>query len=153
MIDPSFDGIDLDTITLTPEKIHPFPHTMQELERKFVDLEKQLEEMENDRNFWKEKADYRIRMIDNLEEWLKEQYDYIDEEISQSLVDIFGLNITKDYDVTVTVKFTGTVTAPLGYDMDELENALEARLDASYYEGDVVVDFMEDSMDIDWTES
>jgi hypothetical protein len=95
-----------------------------------------------------------MSMIDNLEEWIREQQPYLDEDTVQSLVDIFGLEITKEYDVQVTVTFSGTVTAPLDYDMDELENALEARLDTSYYApGDLVVDFMEDNMDIDWSES
>jgi len=143
MIDPSFD-----TQTITP-----YPPTMQELEQKVVDLQSQLQFMENDRNFWQEKAHERMLMIDNLEAWLKEQHDYIDEEISQSLVDIFGLTISKEYDVQVTVTFSGTVTAPLDYDMDELENALEAQLNTSYYAPDMEIDMSEDSMDIDWTES
>ena len=153
MIDPSFD-------TLTPEQIHPFPPTMQELEQRvgesYAEIQRltlEREAMENDRNFWQGKAHERMLMIDNLEEWIREQQPYLDEDTVQSLVDIFGLEITKEYDVQVTVTFSGTVTAPLDYDMDELENVLEARLDTSYYSGDVVVDFMEDNMDIDWRES
>ena len=142
MIDPSF----ADTIT-------PYPPTMQELEQRVAMLTNELAAMENDRNFWQGKAHERMLMIDNLEEWLREQYNYIDEEFVQSLVDIFGLTITKEYDVEVTITYSGTVTAPLGYDMDELENALEARLDSSYYAGDIIVDFSEDSMNIDWRES
>jgi hypothetical protein len=133
--------------------IHPFPPTMQELEQKYRDLEKKLTDMENDRNFWQGKAHERQLMIDNLEEYVKEQYDYIDENISQSLVDIFGLNITKDYDVTVTVTFSGTVSVPLNYDMDNLENDLSAGLESHYYSADVEADFSEDRMEIDWSES
>ena len=140
MIDPSMTDI------------HPFPPTMQELERKYRDLEKQLASMEADRNFWQGKAHEKQSMIDNLEEYIKDQFDYIDENISQSIVDIFGFNITRDYDVTVTVTFSGTVSVPLNYDMDNLENDLNASLDASYY-GDVEADFSEDRMEIDWSES
>jgi hypothetical protein len=92
-------------------------------------------------------------MIDNLEQYVKEQYDYIDEEISQSLVDIFGLSISKDYDVTVTVTFSGTVSVPLNYDMDSLENDLTASLESHYYSADIEADFSEDRMEIDWSES
>jgi hypothetical protein len=152
MIDPSFD-------TLTPEQIHPFPPTMQELEQRvgesYAEIQRltlEREAMENDRNFWQGKAHEKQSMIDNLEEYVKDQYDYIDENISQSLVDIFGFNITKDYDVTITVKFSGVVTAPLNFDMDSLENSLNASLEASYY-GDVEADFSEDHMEIDWSES
>jgi len=145
MIDPSFDG-EVATIT-------PYPPTIQELETEISRLESELDAITSDRDFWQAKAHERKMMIDNLEEWIKEQHDYLDEDTVQSLADIFGLEITKEYDVQVTITFSGTVTAPLDYDMDDLENVLEARLDTSYYANDVVVDFMEDNMDIDWRES
>jgi hypothetical protein len=132
--------------------IHPFPPTMQELEQRYRDLEKKLADMECDRDFWRGKAHEKQSMIDNLEEYIKDQFDYIDENVSQSIVEIFGLNITKDYDVTVTVTFSGTVSVPLNYDMDNLENDLNASLEATYY-SDIESDFSEDRMDIDWTES
>ncbi len=146
MIDPSMD-------TLSVETVPPFPPTMQELERKIDQLNNALASMTADRDFWQARAHDRQMMIDNLEEYVKEQYDYIDEEISQSLVDIFGLSITKDYDVTVTVTFSGTVSVPLNYDMDSLENDLSANLDSHYYSADVESDFSEDRMEIDWSES
>jgi hypothetical protein len=144
MIDPSFDG-EIATIT-------SYPLAIQELEQKVAKISNDLTNMENDRNFWHEKAHKRILMINNLEQYVKEQYDYIDEDVTQSLVDIFDLKITKEYDVQVTVTFTGTVAAPLNFDMEELENALEATLDSSYYGNDIVVDFSEDNMDINWSE-
>jgi len=146
MIDPSFD-------TQTVEIVPPFPPTMQELETKIDQLNNALASMTADRDFWQARAHDRQMMIDNLESYVKEQYDYIDEEISQSLVDIFGLNISKDYDVTVTVTFSGTVSVPLNYDMDSLENDLSASLESHYYSADVEADFSEDRMEIDWSES
>jgi len=140
MIDPSMTNI------------HPYPPTMQELEQRYRDLEKKLADMESDRNFWRDKNHECTLMIDNLEQYIKDQYDYIDENISQSIVDIFGFNITKDYDVTITVTFSGIVTAPLNFDMDSLEDSLNASLDVSYY-SDLESDFSEDHMEIDWTES
>jgi hypothetical protein len=153
MIDPSMT-------TLTPEQIHPFPPTMQDLERAVVDLTKEVNrlnsELENvtaDREFWREKYNVRMAQIDNLEMYVKENFDYIDENVSQELVDIFALEITKDYDVTVTVTFSGTVSVPLNYDMDGLENDLSASLESHYYSADVEADFSEDRMEIDWSES
>ena len=147
MIDPSMTNI------------HPYPPTMQELEQRYRDLEteinrlnSELETITTDRNFWQGKAHEKQSMIDNLEEYVKDQYDYIDENISQSLVDIFGFNITKDYDVTITVRFSGIVTAPLNFDMDRLEDSLNASLEASYY-SDLESDFSEDHMEIDWSEN
>ncbi len=141
MIDPSMTNI------------HPYPPTMQELEAEVKRLTLEREAMENDRNFWQGKAHEKQSMIDNLEEYVKDQYGYIDENISQSIVDIFGFNITKDYDVTITVTFSGTVSVPLNYDMDNLENDLNASLESHYYSADVEADFMEDRMEIDWSES
>jgi hypothetical protein len=139
--------------------IHPYPPTMQELEQRYRDLETEINRLNSeveafttDRDFWRGKAHEKQSMIDNLEEYIKDQFDYIDENISQSIVDIFGFNITKDYDVTITVTFSGVVTVPLNFDMDRLEDSLNASLDASYY-SDIESDFSEDRMDIDWTES
>ena len=146
MIDPSFD-------TQTVEIVPPFPPTMQELEREISRLTSELESVTFDRDLWKSKYLSRMDQIDNLEQYVKENFDYIDEEISQSLVDIFGLEISKDYDVTVTVTFSGTVSVPLNYDMDSLENDLNASLESHYYSANVEADFSEDRMEIDWSES
>jgi outer membrane murein-binding lipoprotein Lpp len=146
--------------TLTPEQIHPFPPTMQDLERAVVDLttevnllNSEVEALQSDREFWRDKYNVRMAQIDNLEMYVKENFDYIDENVSQELVDIFALEITKDYDVTVTVTFSGTVSVPLNYDMDDLENDLSASLESHYYSANVEADFSEDRMEIDWSES
>jgi hypothetical protein len=132
---------------------------MQELERSVVDLtteinrlNSEVEALQSDRDYWRGQTNNRQAQIDGLEMYLKENFDYIDENVTQELVDIFSLTITKDYEVEITVKFSGTVSAPLNFDMDDLENHLNASLEASYY-GDVEADFSEDHMEIDWTES
>ena len=158
MIDPSFDRNNAadrlaGAIAESVSTIHPYPPTMQELEVKIDQLNNALASTTADRDFFRDKYDARMAQIDNLEEYVRDQYDYIDEEISQSLVDIFGLNISKDYDVTVTVTFSGVVSVPLNYDMDDLENDLSAGLEAHYYSGNVEADFSEDRMEIDWSES
>ena len=147
MIDPSMTDI------------HPYPPTMQDLERSVVDLtteinrlNAEIETLENDRAYWRDRYNTRVGQIDNLQLYLKDNFDYIDESVVQELVDIFALEITRDYEVEVTVKFSGTVTAPLNFDMDDLENHLNASLEVSYY-ADVEADFSEDNMEIDWTES
>jgi hypothetical protein len=147
MIDPSMTDI------------HPYPPTMQELELRVIELNTEInrltsevEAFTTDRDFWRDKYNVRMGQIDSLEEYIKDQFDYIDENISQSIVDIFGFNITKDYDVTITVRFSGIVTAPLNFDMDRLEDSLNASLEASYY-SDLESDFSEDHMEIDWSEN
>ena len=147
MIDPSMTDI------------HPYPPTMQDLERSVVDLtteinrlNAEIETLENDRAYWRDRDNTRVGQIDNLQLYLKDNFDYIDENVVQELVDIFALEITRDYEVEVTFKFSGTVTAPLNFDMDDLENHLNASLEVSYY-ADVEADFSEDNMEIDWSDS
>ena len=147
MIDPSMTDI------------HPYPPTMQELEQRVGEsyteikrLTSEIEALQSERDYWRGETNNRQAQIDGLESYLKENFDYIDENVTQELVDIFSLTITKDYDVTITVTFSGVVTVPLNFDMDRLEDSLNASLDASYY-SDIESDFSEDRMDIDWTES
>ena len=148
MIDPSMTDI------------HPYPPTMQELELRVIELNTEInrlnsevEALQSDRDYWRGQTNNRQAQIDGLESYLKENFDYIDENVTQELVDIFGLSISKDYDVTVTVTFSGTVSVPLNYDMDNLENDLSASLESHYYSADVDADFSEDRMEIDWSES
>ena len=147
MIDPSMTNI------------HPYPPTMQELELRVIELNteinrltSEIEAIQSDRDYWRGQTNNRQAQIDGLEMYLKENFDHIDENVTQELVDIFSLNITKEYDVEITVTFSGTVSVPLNYDMDNLENDLNASLEATYY-SDIESDFSEDRMEIDWTES
>ncbi len=156
MIDPSMNSMDVDRngiVTLTPEIVPPFPPTMQELEQKIVEMQAKIDTLQKSLDYWQDRGTTYSNQIAQLEEYVKDQFDYIDEDVSQSLVDIFGLEIKKDYDVTVTVTFSGTVSVPLNYDMDNLENDLSANLESHYYSADVEADFSEDRMEIDWSES
>ena len=143
MIDPSFDTA---PVTMT-EYV-----TVEGLETKIDQLNNALASMTADRDFWRDRYNTRGGQIDNLQLYLKDNFDYIDENVVQELVDIFGLEITKDYEVTVTVEFSGTVSVPLNYDIDGLEDSLNASLEFSYYE-DGEADFSDDRMEIDWSES
>jgi hypothetical protein len=149
MIDPTFTDItDSEVATISP-----YPPTMEELERNIAQLKNDLEIAESRRSTYANMYANLQEKVDALESWIKDQNAYLDEEIIQSLVDIFGLEITQEYDVQITVTFTGTVEAPLSFDMDNLENELEANLVVSYYNNDIQADFMEDRMEIDWSEN
>lgn len=147
MIDPSMEGT---TWMVTATTIPP---TVEELEVEINRLNIEIENLTHDRDYWHSRYNTRLSQIEELEQYLKENHRYIDEEVTDRLVEIFALELTKDYDVEITVRFSGTVTVPFNYDMDSLENDLNASLDASYYAGGVEVDFSEDDMSIDWTEN
>ena len=153
MIDPSMEGTTWAvTATTIPPTVEELEAEVENLHIEINRLNIEIENLETDRSYWRDRYNTRGGQIENLESYIKENFDYIDENVVQELVDIFALEITRDYDVEVTVKFSGTVSAPLNFDMDDLENHLNASLEASYY-GDVEADFSEDNMEIDWSDS
>ncbi len=149
MIDPTFvDITDIEVATISP-----YPPTMEELERNIAQLKNDLEIAESRRSTYASMYTNLQEKVDELEGYIKENFAYIDEDVSQRLVEIFGLEITQEYDVQVTVTFTGTVKAPLNFDMDTLEDILEPSLSVSYYENDVDAEFSEDRVEVDWSEN
>lgn len=75
--------------------------------------------------------------ISNLKEYLHglTQYD-VDDHIVESIADIFGIQLSKDYEVEMTVTLRGTVNVPHGGDVDEYITAsldLSANVDGGYY--------------------
>ena len=141
MIDPSFDTATVST----------YPPTMEDLEKSLSEAADKIVSLEKTIEYYKDHYTKHVMNIGALEDYIKENHDYIDADVIENLVDIFGFTITKDYEVEITVKFSGTITAPLDFDMDELENALTAEIAISYY-SDLEGDISEDSMEIDWTE-
>ena len=150
MIDPSFvDITDEELSSLTP-----YSPTMQELQERIADLEKQLSMKTQQWEFAGASLQKRVAQVEQLEDWLKENFDYIDSDHANTLVEMFDLSITQDYEVTITARFTGIVSVPLGYDIDELENDLSVSLDTHHYgNSDVVFDVSEDGIDIVSTEA
>lgn len=149
MIDPSFtDVTDAEVATISP-----YPPTMEELERNIAKLKNDLELAESSRDGYAAMYTNLQQKVDQLEFWIRDQYDYIDEEITQSLVDIFCFEITKEYDVQITVTFTGTVEAPLNFDMDTVEDQFEFSAQPSYYADGIQADLMEDNVKVDWSEN
>lgn len=144
MIDPSFGEV---------ATVSTHPNRIEELERSIDKLKNDLEIADSRRATYASMYNSLQAKVDELEGYIKENFAYIDEDVSQRIVEIFGLEITQEYDVQVTVTFTGTVAAPLNFDMDNLESELEASLGVSYYGNDIQVDFMEDRMEIDWSEN
>lgn len=149
MIDPSFvDVTDAEVATVSP-----YPPTMEELERNIAQLKNDLELAQSQRSNYAALYSNLQSKVEELEEYIKDNFAYIDEEVSQRIVEIFGLEITQEYDVQVTVTFTGTVQAALNFDMDTLEDQLEPTLSLSFYADDIQGDFMEDRVEVEWSEN
>jgi hypothetical protein len=142
MIDPSFDTV-----------VTPYPMTMQELESKYRDLEQALQKKNEDYDFVLARLQKRSAQIDSFEEALRDNSWDFDEDTLNDLASYFGISLEREYSVEITVTFSGTVTVPLDYDIDDLENDLSASIDTHHYgNSSVVVDFSEDNMEINYTE-
>ena len=78
-----------------------------------------------------------VSKVDSLNEYLNNltQYD-VDDHIVESIADIFGIQLSKEYEVEMTVILRGTVNVPDGGDVDEYITAsldLSACVDGDYY--------------------
>ena len=141
MIDPSFD-----TATITP-----YPPTP--LEEKVADLERKLEQKTKDHEFVRDQLQKHVNQVSSFEAALKDNEWDFDADTLESLADFFGIELNREYDVTITVRWSGTVSAPMNFDMDDIENFLDIRIDTDYRTSDATIDLYQDDFEIDYTEA
>ena len=147
MIDPSFD-----TNTPNMESVENFL-TRNELEAKVADLENKLSLKTQQWEFASTQLQRRVAQIDSFEEALKYNGWDFDSATLEDLAGYFDITLQREYMVEITVKFSGNVTVPMDYDIDDLENELTADISRQYYgNSSVEVDFMEDGMEISYEE-
>ena len=140
MIDPSIDIV--------------APPTVAELQDKIIDLTNKAAAATDNWEYARDRLQSRDRQVTELEDFLKDNHSDMDESHVEEIAGIFGISLTVDYDVTINVTFTGTITVPMGYDMDDLENDIQARIEHGYYgNSDIDIDVSEDHLDIDYTEA
>ena len=149
MIDPSF--VDITDKELAPPS--PYPPTMQELEIKVADLENKLQFANEHWEIARQRIQTFTNQINSFESALKDNEWDFDQDTLESLADFFGIELNREYDVTITVRFSGTVTAPMNFDMDDIENYLDIRIDTDYRTSDAIIDLYQDDFDIDYTEA
>ena len=138
MIDPSFDTV-----------VSPYPMTMQELEVKYRDLENKLSLKTQQWEYAGEALRNHAAQISRFEEALKNNGWDFDSATLEDLAGYFDITLQREYMVEITVRFSGNVTVPMDYDIDDLENELQADISKGYYSNSSVeVDFMEDGMEI-----
>ena len=138
MIDPSFDTV-----------VTPYPPTMKELEEKYRDLENKLSMKTQQWEYAGEALRNHAAQIARFEEALKHNEWDFDQDTLQSLADFFDITLQREYMVEITVRFSGNVTVPMDYDIDDLENELQAEISKGYYSNhSVEIDLMEEEMDI-----
>ena len=143
MIDPSFVDI------TDKELATPYPMTMQELEIKYRDLEQALARKTEQWEYASTQLQRRVAQIESFEEALKHNGWDFDSATLEDLAGYFDITLQREYMVEITVKFSGNVTVPMDYDIDDLENELQADLSKGYYSNhSVEIDFTEEGMEI-----
>ena len=138
MIDPSFDTV-----------VTPNPPTMQESVSIRVDLETKLNDMTYSMEYHRADATRYSNYINSFENALKDnQWDF-DGDTLMDLAAYFDITLEREHNVEITVRFSGTVSIPIDYDIDNLENDLNASIVINPYgNGELCGDFGEDEMDI-----
>lgn len=146
MIDPSFD-----TVEITPEADARL--TAMDLQMKVADLENKLSLKTQQWEFAGEQLRKRVAQIEAFEDALKFNGWDFDSATLEDLAGYFDIVLQREYMVEITVKFSGNVTVPMDYDIDDLENELSAEISKQYYgNSSVEIDFMEDGMEISYEE-
>ena len=140
MIDPSFD-----TVTI--------PTPPQELMKIQIDeLQKALEQKTKDHEFVRDQLRKHVNQVSSFEGALKNNEWDFDNDTLESLADFFGIELQREFDVTITVRWSGTVTVPMEFDMDDLENYLDIRIDTDYRTTDAIIDLYQDDFEADYME-
>ena len=150
MIDPSFVDITDEELAQGNPFITPYPPTP--LEEKVADLERKLEQKTKDHEFVRGQLSKHVNQVSSFEGALKNNEWDFDFETLSDLAGYFDIELSREYDVTLTVRFSGTVTAPMHFDMDDIENFLDIRIDTDYRTSDAIIDLYQDDFEIDYNE-
>lgn len=152
MIDPSFVDITDEELAQGNPFIAPYPPTVRELEEKIANLEASLGQKNTNWEFASAQLQKRVAQIESFEGALKNNEWDFDFDTLADLASYFDIALEKEYDVTITVRWSGTVSAPMDYDMDDIENILDISLDTGYGGAALTVDVYQDEFDIDYNE-
>lgn len=150
MIDPSF-------VDITDEELaegNPFmpPPSVDELMERLSNLQlihdNNLESLE----FTRDRIKKFSAQINSFENALKNNEWDFDSETLSDLAGYFDIELSREYDITLTVRWSGTVTVPMDFDIDDIENYLDIRIDTDYRTSDAIIDLYQDEFDIDYNE-
>jgi len=116
----------------TPEPTEPQPKSMDELVAENEMLTKQLETA----NFWRSRNAETLseleRKVEQLEEYLDDEWDSIEAE---RVAEIMGIDTEVEKEVSVSISGTMTVKAPRNYDWDDLSySSFEVSIETNWSE-------------------
>ena len=112
-------------------------------------LQSNYDSMSKNWEFQRDRANGLLNKVKEFEGYLKDHVseESIDLDIAQMYAEIFDIVLTKTYDVSVTVTFSGTAEVPLGMDEDSITQNVSFAFDEGWSDG-VEWDMTED--DVDW---
>ena len=73
--------------------------------------------------------------------------DDFDKDVVTAIAEALEIELTQEHSVTINVTFSGTVTVPLGFDMDDLESHIDFEASANSYT-DFECDLFTDGVDV-----
>jgi hypothetical protein len=103
-------------------------------------LNQLLTEAEQETNALREQLRSHTRRVTEVEDYLDENWEDIDEEVREKLCDLFGIDPRVTKSVTVTITGTIDISAPRGYDWDNIGEDLNYDLDIHLENSDLEQD-------------
>ena len=124
------------------------------LENHITTLQSNYDSMSKNWEYQRDRASQMLGQIKEFEGYLKEHVseESIDPDIAQTYADIFDITLTKKFDVSVTVTFSGTAEVPLGMDEDSIVENVSFSFDEGWSDG-VEWDLTEDNVEWDIQEA
>jgi hypothetical protein len=110
-----------------------------------------IETLQNNISALGRQINERDMKIANAKAAILEAFDNesFDRENMEVIADALEIELTKEYQVTINVTFSGTVTLPLGIDVDEIENYVNFEANESGWgTDDIEVDLFTDGVDV-----
>ena len=152
------DAFTIDTPVDATVTDYPAYETLREqvanLTNHITTLQSNYDSMKNN---WEFQRDRAFRQADQIKQFTYALKDHvaseeIDLDVAQMYADIFDVVLTKKYDVSVTVTFSGTAEVPLGMDEDSITSNVSFSFDEGWSDG-VEWDMTEDNVDWDIQEA
>ena len=107
-----------------------------------------IESLNNTISVLKRQNSYANNLLANAKVIILEAFDNdeFDKDVVTNIAEALEIELTQELNVTINVSFSGTVTVPLGFDMDVIENHIKFDASAISYT-ELECDLFTDSID------
>ena len=132
----------------SPDQARQAAYDLEVANKKIVDLESRI-------NAYQRIVNEHDDKINNAKALILEAYDCDDfsEDRVEAIAEALEIELTKEYSVTINVTFSGTITLPIGTDVDEIENYVDFEASESGWgTHDIEVDLYTDGVDVNVNE-